>query len=237
MYGRTKLQKADYRKKKFDAPRTAAFKNLVKTTEEQNLSFIIPLMALVRISFRPAEARGLRWVDLIDLTTMEGKTRKAFCLAGTIRNQPGGEAWVAEGKMVAAIGQNVVVPQHILEILEKHRKNGEEYVCYRPERTGKNAKRVSKPFLTKHDYADGWQAILKHADLPASTEIYTLKHGLIAELVLAGYGADAIQLMTRHTSQDMIMSVYCSMQAGDLADAIDDLHDSGSRNHLSLKLI
>ncbi len=206
------------------APRTARFLHLVEAAEANGLGWMVPLMALVRLTYRPSEARGLRWADLTEVYGWDGRKRMAFRLMGTIANASGGEKWVPEGKTEEATGQTVEVPEYILTILRKHRIDGSDYVVAPPKKTGKNANRRVKAFMTKHDVEDGWRRLKELAGVPAQTDLYTLKHGMIAELLLQGHKPEVVTLLTRHTTIDMVMRVYASIQAGDLCDAIETMH-------------
>jgi integrase len=187
-------------------------------------------MALVRMTYRPSEARGLRWSDLSEVHSWDDRKRMAFTLRGTIANAAGGEKWVAQGKTASAIGQTIEVPSYILTLLEKHRVQGCEYVVAPPKKSGKNSTRRTKPFATKHDVEEGWRSLKRLAEVPADVDLYTLKHGLVAELLLQGVKPEVIALLTRHTTINMVMRVYASVQSGDLCDAIDTMHASEFKN-------
>lgn len=218
-------QKTTATRKTF-APRGSDFWKLVKVAEELNVPYMIPLMALTRLAFRPSESRGLRWIDLTT-KDINGVEHDAAVVRGTILNIKGGETWVGEGKSPSAMGDPVIIPKSIMDLLKKHRVKDCDYVCPpAPSVPGaKNASRRTKPFLTKGDYADAWKLIKAKAGLPANCDMYTLKHGMIAELLLAGHSSKSVTLMTRHTTEAMVDTIYGAIQSGDLAAAIDVLNE------------
>ncbi len=226
-----RMTKTSPQTRKTYAPRGSDFWNVVKAAEDLNLQYMIPLMALTRCTFRPSESRGVRWSDFIKIDD-RGKERHAIVLHGTIKCVKGvGEMWMPEGKSNAALGDPVVIPESIMELLEKYRVEGCDYVCAAApvDASKKNADRRKQPFLTKNDYPDGWKLIRNHIGLPDDCEMYTLKHGLIGELILEGHSTNAILGMTRHTTEQMIKRVYSAISSGDLADAIDVMH--GKEKH------
>lgn len=197
----------------------------MKAAEQLGLSHMIPLLVLTRCSFRTPEARALKWSD-IQQVDLYGKRMHAALLKGTIQHAKGlGEHFVPTGTTAAALGEPVVIPESMLELLRRHKVEGCEYVVPpAPVIPGsKNSGDKRKPFLTKDAYAEGWQAIRDKAGLPANTDMYSLKHGLIAELILQGWAPKTICLMTRHTTESMVERFYATIQSGDLANAIDEL--------------
>ncbi len=219
------MARSEPTRRKAFAPRTAAFWDLIAAAEELGLQHMVPLMALTRCSFRPSESRGIRWVDL-GRADLYGEEWDVATLKGTVRYLKGGEAWVSEGKTEAALNDPVVIPASIMELLRAHKVEGCEYVCPPApvDPTKKNADRKVKPFLTRDAYAEGWRQIRERVGLPEGTDMYTLKHGMIAELLKRGFTPEQICLMTRHTTVEMINRIYGALQSGDLAQAIDDLH-------------
>lgn len=211
-----RLSKGKGTKKRIDVPRLDEFTKLVEAAEKHNLEYMVPLMALVRMAFRPAEARGLRWEDFYE------RDGKFFArVVGTIANTKGGEAWLPGAKTQASL-ETVQLPDSVARILLKHRKEGCEYVVPPAETTGKNAGRRVKPFLSKHDVEKGWKLLKQLTGI--ETDLYSLKHGLITELLLDGVPPATVTLLTRHTTTQMIMNVYASIQASDLANKIDQMH-------------
>lgn len=208
-------KKSTTTRKKF-APQTDLFHALVAKAEELGLSYMIPFMALVRHAFRPGEARGLRWCDL-RLDTAKGQ-RPVIAVGGTIKYRQGGEIWVSGAKTDGAL-EEVTLSRATYDLLLKHRVDGSEFICCPP-------KGARKPFLTRDLYEQAWNALCEACDVPEDTAPYALKHGLISELLLAGMTPDAISLMTRHTSSQMIMRIYNTLQSADLADKIDSLGKS-----------
>jgi integrase len=225
-----KMVESSPRRKKDFAPRTAEFKEIVSAAEQLGLSYMIPLLALTRCSFRPSEARALKWSDIREVDVY-GKRMHAAYIQGTIQHSKGqGERFVATGKTKAALSEQVVIPESTLELLRKHRVDGCEFVVPpAPVIPGvKNAGHKRKPFLTKDAYAAGWRAIREKVGLPKDTDMYSLKHGLIAELLLKGESPKTICLMTRHTTEEMVKRIYGTIQSGDLANKIDELSETES---------
>ena len=101
------------------APRGSEFSRLVKAAEELGLTYMIPLMALTRCTFRPSESRAIRWSDFTT-KDIRGKVWDAATLHGTIRVVKGkGETWVPEAKTEAAIDDPVVIPKSIMTLLRR----------------------------------------------------------------------------------------------------------------------
>lgn len=200
---RAKARRASVRGNEFDL--------MIASAESLGFQFMVPLMALVRCGFRPAEARGLRWVDRLD--------EQRFKVAGRIvYERSKGQKWAPGTKTTSAEDEAEVVTlsQSTIKLLEAHRDGG-AYVV--PPVTG-----ARYPWLGTQ-YTEYWHQIADHAGISFDERqtTYALKHGLISELLLANVAPHTIVLMTRHTTLEMVMRVYNDIGSLDLAKKVDEM--------------
>lgn len=171
---------------------------------------MIAIMALVRHTLRPAEAQAVTW----------GQFRKVGAsvyldVTHQVKAMKGGEQRVHVLKTDAS-ADSIVIASSIYSLIEKTKNIGSIYVA--PSANGANG--VNR-WMSKGSIEKRWRILQSKVGFDG--DLYSLKHGLIRDLLKAGRTADEIIFLTRHTTPTMIRDVYGSMAKGDLAAAIDKM--------------
>ncbi|NBV77716.1 hypothetical protein EBR66_06150 [bacterium] len=206
-----------------DVPTFEQFEALVSAAEELGLGYMVPMLALTWATFRPSESRALMWSD-VNEKQVDGNVVYDVAVQRSLNYVKGAGEILVDGAKTAAAATTVRVPNSIMELILKHRVPGCEFlVPPRPAMNTSNGRRKKHEFLTRTVLNESWHLIASQIDLPKNMNIYKLKHGMISQLIQMGHNADQLTLMTRHTSSQMIMQVYGSIDSDRLANSIDEL--------------
>lgn len=167
------------------------------------------LITLVRHCLRPSEAVALKWSDWDDQAGGFRIEREIVALRG-------GEV-VRESLKTEASRDLVLIAENLREYVMQSQTIGSIWVVPSPT--------DSTRWLASSSRARRWTTLKKRAGIDPQTDLYSLKHGMIRDLFLAGKKADQIMLLTRHTTPAMIRQVYASLEKSALVKEINKMHE------------
>jgi len=183
--------------------------------EDHTWKSMLALMTLIRHTLRPAEAQGLQWSDW---DAKEGGfriRRQVVGLKGGERIQDI-EDETSPGRLKSfACADTVPISSQLLEYVEITKGISDTWVL--PNIDGDK-------WISRRAFDDKWKTLKKMTGIPAAVTPYTLKHGMIRDLLEAGKSPDQIMFLTRHTTPAMIRKVYGSMEKKSMVDAAGKMH-------------
>lgn len=169
---------------------------------------MLALITLVRHCMRPSEAVALKWTDWDEATG-------GFWIENAAVALKGGAVLKSELKTDASRDLVVIAPNLIANIFQSQ-TTGSIWVVPSPADPTR--------WMATSSRNRRWGVLAQRAGVHPDTDLYTLKHGLITDLLAAGNSADQIMVLTRHTTTKMINEVYATARKTALSDEINKMH-------------
>ncbi len=170
---------------------------------------MLALITLVRHCLRPSEAVALKWTDWDD-------QQGGFRIEREIVSLNGGEV-VKDSLKTEASRDLVLIAPNLRDNILQSQKTGSIWVVPSPADKTK--------WLASSSRARRWTMLKERAGIDSKIDLYSLKHGMIRDLFMAGKKADQIMLLTRHTTPSMIQKVYASFEKSELSKIINKMHE------------